>query len=67
MILGRLHHDDMAELATQAHHVVRKAQFAQVQGGGQPSGVIVLDVDGHVTVPFRSALGTSHLIRCKSH
>ena len=65
MILGRLHHDDLAELAAQAHNIVRETQFTQVEGGGQASGVIVLNVDGYMTVPFGSTLGTGHLIRCE--
>lgn len=42
MILGGLHHDDLTELAAQAHHVVREAQFTQVESGGQASGLIVV-------------------------
>lgn len=68
MGVGRFHHDDVAELAAKAHHVVRPTQFPQVEGSGQAFSVIFLvDVYGHVTVPFGSSLFAGDLIIWKSH
>lgn len=66
MTLGGFHDDNLAELAAQTHQVVGKTQFTQVEGGGQASGVVLRNVYGHVTVPFRRTLGAGDLIRCES-
>lgn len=57
-----IHDQDLAVFATEPHDIVGPAQFAEVEGGGQALGVVVLDVDGHVTVPFGSGLPTGDLV-----